>query len=60
MLQFAVLSHYLHDGFEQYKPGFMKQYLIIMSWEEQFHKVRGEYIYIINANKTKDIMSLQV
>lgn len=25
-----------------------------MSQEEQFHKSRGEYIHIINANKAKD------
>lgn len=52
-LQFSVLSHCLYDGFEQYKPEFLKQCLVIMSQEEKFHKAREEYIHIINANKAK-------
>lgn len=58
--QFSALSHCLCDGFEQYKPEFLKQCLITKSQEEQFHKAGGGYVHSINANKEKEIMSLQV
>lgn len=35
-------------------------FIITKSQEELFHKARGKYIHVKNANKAKEIMSLQV